>query len=85
MLLWFLYLDLNFNTLATYVTMLQTIKIIMLCCKLFVQMQGMVALEALSYLLQLDGQQSLADHYDQTNHNFINYFLGHGKVSSDLI
>ena len=48
-------------------------------------MQGMVALGALSYLLQLDGQKSLADHYDQTNHNFINYFLGHGKVSSDLI
>ena len=41
----------------------------------------MVALGALSYLLRLDGQKSLADHYDQTNHNFITYFLGYAKVS----
>lgn len=44
-------------------------------------MQGMVALGALSYLLELDGQKTLADHYDQTNKNFINYFLENAKVS----
>ena len=48
-------------------------------------MQGMVALGALSYLLELDGQKSVADHYDQTNRKFINYFLGHAKVSNSLV
>lgn len=41
----------------------------------------MVALGALSYLLKLDGQKSLTDHYNQTNQNFVKYFLGHAKVS----
>ena len=47
--------------------------------------QGMVALGALSYLLQQDGQKSLADHYDQTNKNFITYFLEHAKVSDYIL
>lgn len=45
----------------------------------------MVALGALSYLLELDGQKSVADHYDQTNRKFINYFLGYAKVSNSLV
>ena len=42
----------------------------------------MVALGALSYLLRLDGQNSVADHYDQTNQEFIKFWLEHAKVSA---
>ena len=44
--------------------------------------QGMVALGALSYLLELDGQKTLAKHYNGMNEDFVAYWLQHAKVSA---
>lgn len=44
----------------------------------------MVALGALSFMLRLDGQNSVADHYDQINKEFIQYWFKNASVSANV-
>ena len=45
-------------------------------------MQGMVALEALSYLLQLDGKNSIAYDYNKTDSNFEEFWKKNASVKT---
>ena len=42
----------------------------------------MVALGALSYLLQLDGKDNMSDHYHQLTKNFVQYWMKNATVSA---
>lgn len=44
--------------------------------------QGIVGLGAYAYLLRWSGQTSLADHYDQLNRGFVQYWMNKSAVCS---
>ena len=48
-------------------------------------LQGIVALRALSYLLRLEGETTLAEHYNTTNQKFLQYWLQNATVSEEIV